>query len=212
VHQLLLTGYLKGIIMIRKHNLKNAAASTLNRRLNPELYAREQAVAQLKRDAEWGGDADILLDEYNALTTRAEKTAFATQLPSYKEYLRKAKQNMIDIKDDPEVQKSYVIRSRIRNMQQRAKDDSRAFGITESYLRKLLEESGMKCNISGRDVTLDTNDPDVVSFDRINNNKGYVYDNIQVVSSAINTAKLTWTQEEFIEIAKQICKHNGVKI
>lgn len=197
--------------LVEKSNLKNAHKSTLVRRMYPEINARELAVARLKREAELYECAADDLEEYNSLP-RAEKTAYAEQLPGYEEYLKKAKERQHDARKDPELLENFVLDSRYSSMKQRAKEDGRAFSITPTYLRNLLAESGMKCNISGRDLTLDANDPDVVSFDRVNNNKGYVYGNIQVVSSAINVAKLTWTQEEFIEIARQICKHNGVKL
>jgi len=51
-----------------------------------------------------------------------------------------------------------------------------------------------------------------VSIDRIDSNKGYTTDNIQLVSNVINRMKSDMTNEEFIEICNLVTNHNVNKI
>lgn len=82
--------------------------------------------------------------------------------------------------------------------------------ITKNYLKTLYNESNMKCAISGLALTLETDAMHKVSFDRIDNNKGYVYGNIQVISQWVNTMKLNYTTEELLEVVAAIHKKNNL--
>lgn len=105
-----------------------------------------------------------------------------------------------------------LLDSRFSAMKTRAKEYGRGFKITRAYLDKLVEESGMVCAISGVKLSAKQGDLHVLSFDRINNNAGYVYGNVQVVSAYVNTAKLDLTSEEFVQICEQIVAHNKAKV
>lgn len=101
-----------------------------------------------------------------------------------------------------------IINRRFQAMKTRAKEHNRQFNITQGYLENLIEQSGMKCAISGVPLTEQTNSKNVLSFDRTDNTQGYVYGNIEVVSKQINIAKHELTKQEFIEMCTNVVKHN----
>lgn len=98
------------------------------------------------------------------------------------------------------------------SMVNRNQTKGRGLKITKTYLRKLIEESGMKCQVSGVQLSAKTHDLNVFSFDRIDNNKGYVYGNLQVVSASVNYAKRTMTNEQLFDLSKSIVRHNNLTV
>jgi hypothetical protein len=90
----------------------------------------------------------------------------------------------------------------------RAKKDGRGLKITAKYLKTLLEDANGVCQVSGLPISYKIGDVHKASFDRIDNNKGYVYGNLQVVSSYYNFAKQEHPQEEMFKMAKAIVEHN----
>lgn len=98
------------------------------------------------------------------------------------------------------------------NMVTRNQTKGRGLKLTKTYLRKLVEESGMKCQVSGVQLTAEAHNLNVFSFDRIDNNKGYVYGNLQVVSATVNYAKRTMTNEQLFELSKSIVQHNNLTV
>jgi hypothetical protein len=63
------------------------------------------------------------------------------------------------------------------------------------------------CQISGRKLIFEVGHDDSPSIDRINSKLGYSSRNIQIVTSRINQAKNTMTDEEFIEMCESVTKH-----
>lgn len=63
------------------------------------------------------------------------------------------------------------------------------------------------CSISGLPLTLEVDATDGSSIDRIDSNKGYFTDNVQVVSKRVNVAKNTMTDEEFIKMCESVTNH-----
>lgn len=63
------------------------------------------------------------------------------------------------------------------------------------------------CSISGLPLSLAVNAVDGSSIDRIDNDKGYFIENVQVVSKRVNVAKNTMTDEEFIVMCESVVKH-----
>ena len=63
------------------------------------------------------------------------------------------------------------------------------------------------CSISGLPLTLAVSAIDGSSIDRIDGTKGYLTENVQVVSKRINVAKNTMTDEEFIEMCEAVANH-----
>ncbi len=92
----------------------------------------------------------------------------------------------------------------------RAKKHGRGLKITANYLETLLRNANGVCQVSGLPITYKIGDVHIASFDRIDNNKGYVYGNIQVVSSYVNYAKQEFSQEMLFEVAKGIVAHHNL--
>ena len=46
-----------------------------------------------------------------------------------------------------------------------------------------------------------------ISIDRIDSNKGYYIDNIQLVYPKINMMKFTYSQDEFIDLCKRVSSY-----
>jgi hypothetical protein len=92
----------------------------------------------------------------------------------------------------------------------RAKKDGRGLKITANYLKTLLEEAKGVCQVTGLPISYKIGDMHKASFDRIDNNKGYVYGNLQVVSAYVNYAKQEFTQDELFKVAKAIVEHNNL--
>ena len=83
---------------------------------------------------------------------------------------------------------------------------------TAKVLLKLMEAAGcregeMRCALTGRVLT-----PETVSLDHIvplSRGGGSTLDNIQFVTREANQAKSTMSQEEFIELCRDVVKTHG---
>ena len=89
-----------------------------------------------------------------------------------------------------------------------AADRNIKVSITKEQLHKVLVQSNGKCAISG--LALDTmfNSCVKASIDRIDSNRGYTLNNIQVVASCVNIAKSDLPQEDFIKLCKSVVDTN----
>ena len=74
--------------------------------------------------------------------------------------------------------------------------------ITKNDLLKLYEKQNHKCVYTGRKLLLETNSNNKVSLDRIDSEKGYIPDNIQLTTKVANAAKNDMTEQEFIDFIK----------
>lgn len=99
------------------------------------------------------------------------------------------------------------IHTKILESRGNAKKRKISFDIDEDdVLDKFIEQNG-KCNLSGQiltfsreDHTIDTN----LSIDRIDSNKDYTLDNIQLVCGIINRMKSDFSNEKFIMYCNEI--------
>lgn len=69
-----------------------------------------------------------------------------------------------------------------------------------------------RCAISGVEMTYNQfggKCPTNISIDRIDSNRGYELDNVQLVCSLVNTMKMQYSTEELIKWCKQIAEHNS---
>lgn len=74
--------------------------------------------------------------------------------------------------------------------------------ITSIRLRRLLEAQGFKCALTGRDLN-----PDNASLDHIqplSRGGANIMENVQIVLCAVNQAKGTMTNDEFIAICRAV--------
>lgn len=76
------------------------------------------------------------------------------------------------------------------------------FNITIEYAYSILEKQEFKCNLSGIDIKLGSNESNgrwTATMDRINSTIGYEEGNIQWLHKDINTMKWAFSQEKFLE-------------
>lgn len=81
-------------------------------------------------------------------------------------------------------------------------------------LMALYAYQGGKCALTGMQMTWEINKGNVqtnVSIDKIDPNKGYNVDNIQLVCRIANTMKFDSSMEEFIELCKKVVEYADKK-
>jgi hypothetical protein len=91
-------------------------------------------------------------------------------------------------------------------LKQNAKTRDIPFHITLEDITQLLTQSGMKCALTGIQLSLMVGDPNKASVDRIDSHQGYTLGNLQVISARVNMAKRDLPQEAFITIANLIAR------
>ncbi len=67
-----------------------------------------------------------------------------------------------------------------------------------------IKSSPLICYYTGTKLTLNTNQPNTISLDRIDNSKGYTKDNVVFCCQFVNYMKGTLTHEQFIFACKLI--------
>lgn len=89
------------------------------------------------------------------------------------------------------------------------KKGSRTFEFDIEYIWKIYLKQKKVCALSGLplDFNKDTENG-MVSIDRINNDKGYIKGNIQLLHKDVNFMKWTYTQEYFIKMCKLVAEKN----
>lgn len=70
-----------------------------------------------------------------------------------------------------------------------------------------LEQQNFKCALTGMDLSW--SEDSGMSIDRIDSNKMYHKDNIQIVYKDVNIMKNKFDEQYFIEVCKMIVKHRG---
>lgn len=82
------------------------------------------------------------------------------------------------------------------------------FDISIEDVLKVYLDQGKVCSLSGIPIgwTMMGKSHNI-SIDRIDSNKGYYIDNIQLVYPKINMMKFTYSQDEFIDMCKLVSNH-----
>jgi hypothetical protein len=75
----------------------------------------------------------------------------------------------------------------------------------------LMVEQDFRCALSGEPIEFPEfghpqNAP--ASIDRIDSSKGYIKNNVQLVTRKVNMMKQSYSQEEFIEVCKKVSNYN----
>ncbi len=104
-----------------------------------------------------------------------------------------AERNRILAKKEP-------LRFILRDAKQHSKKSSRKFEITLEDLKKLIEIQGNKCALSG----IEFNEEMKPSLDRIDSEKGYEINNIQLVTIEINRMKSNLQQDKFLDLCFKV--------
>lgn len=97
-----------------------------------------------------------------------------------------------------------------KHLSRRSKNRGYSCTVTVKDLMELYKNQNGKCAITGMDMTIDRSPGQWhtynVSVDRINNDKGYDLNNVQLVCQHINVMRGTLSVEEFLSLCKEIVK------
>lgn len=114
--------------------------------------------------------------------------------------------------------KSLSIRYQLLNVvfgkcQTRAKKNNLEFTITKNFISQMLDDQGFCCAKSGKvfkpiikNEKYNKN-PDGISIDRIDSTKGYIPDNVRLVTWFINESKNEYSDELFDSYISDIFYH-----
>lgn len=116
--------------------------------------------------------------------------------------------NNVDTKEEIDIYKLYEnnkqFKNKIKNIFTKINSRKYKVEITIDDILNKLQENNMRCNLTN--IKLTTFGWNALSIDRIDNDKDYTVDNIQIVSWAINCAKNIHNNNEFIEFLNLIKK------
>ena len=99
------------------------------------------------------------------------------------------------------------LKTRFNRLKKNAKNRGIVFEIDLDYLTSL----GMKCGYTGIDLTLDRSKFNTISYDRIDNNKGYIIGNVAPCCVDVNEMKRKMSKEDLITWCKRIVKYTESK-
>jgi hypothetical protein len=108
-----------------------------------------------------------------------------------------------------DIHQSYICLLKIR-----AKRSKYEFNLDGEFLWDLFLKQNRKCALSGIEIGfpkawgVKSKTEITASLDRIDSSKGYIKDNVQWVHKHINTMKMHMTDQQFIEICKQVAGYN----
>jgi hypothetical protein len=148
---------------------------------------------------------------------KAARKAYNAEYHSKPENKAKVKARKVAYLNDPDFkakrkahQASYnsSVQGVFRKCRSGARQRDIPFELTPTDVDILIANSDMKCSVSGVSLSLNVGDPHKASIDRIDSSMGYVYDNVQIVSTAVNRMKLDLKHWDFIELCRSITKHN----
>lgn len=91
----------------------------------------------------------------------------------------------------------------------KAEKKGRVFEFTIEYVWNIYLKQKKVCALSGLplDFNKDTENG-MVSIDRINNDKGYIKGNIQLLHKDVNFMKWTYDQKYFVNLCKLVAENN----
>lgn len=153
----------------------------------------------------WTEEMDIYLKENfqkQTATTLSKKFNLCKQSI----YNRISKLNL---KRDPKVILHHTIPLFFWNSIKRgAKYRNLVFAISMEDVWNLFINQKEKCALSGRNIKFDKiKYKNTASVDRIDSKKGYLKDNIQIVHKKINRFKMAFSEEELLEMCKDIVQN-----
>jgi hypothetical protein len=102
-----------------------------------------------------------------------------------------------------------ILNYRLVSARNRAKYKNLEFNITLNDLEELFKTQNNICPYSGLELThsYDGNKFNTISLDRIDSNKGYTKDNIQIISSLVNEMKNSLDNNDFLHMIKKIYEY-----
>jgi hypothetical protein len=125
---------------------------------------------------------------------RANKNKTSCRICAYKETAKKKK-----YKDIP--------RGWFDTKKRRSAERKKEWDITIEYIWRIYIKQGKVCALSGLPLDFDADsDNGTVSIDRINNDKGYVKRNVQLIHKDLNFMKYVYDQKYFIKMCKLVAE------
>lgn len=100
-----------------------------------------------------------------------------------------------------------AVRIKFSKIRSAAKRRGLEFNLDIDETVEHILETG-HCELSGRPFVYKFGSMDMVSFDRIDNSKGYIPGNVQFVTNAVNIMRNELTTEQFIELCKDVARHD----
>ena len=125
--------------------------------------------------------------------------------------------NHIDIDDRkinqrvPSMIKTCRVSARTRKTK-RGRAECGIVNIDKKYIIDLIKQQNNRCVYSGIEFDWDEfkNNPYQASIDRIDNDKGYIKGNVQIVCNSINQMKSNLTDNVFMDYVSAIYKHRCI--
>ena len=96
------------------------------------------------------------------------------------------------------------IKHMLINAKNKSKERNYEYNLCENDIVGLLIKQNNKCALSNIPFVNEINDKFKMSLDRIDSNKGYTKDNVQLVCIVVNRMKSDLEQDYFINICKKI--------
>ena len=110
-------------------------------------------------------------------------------------------------------------RGRLSRALKRAKSKEKSTELTLDFLMELYNKQNGLCALSG--IIMESNggnihkknkiNPHIISIDRIDNNKGYTKDNVQLVCGIVNRMRNELSIEQFILYCERIIQYANKK-
>lgn len=116
--------------------------------------------------------------------------------------------------------KLVFLRENLSRADRRAGSERKEIAINIDYLYELGEKQQWRCALADTPLEFDRggqwfggnwSNPNSCTIDRIDSSKGYLEDNVQLLSWRINCTKGGCSQEEYIEICKEIVRQTELR-
>ena len=108
-----------------------------------------------------------------------------------------------------------LISNMVSNAKQRAKRNNLEFDIDQEFIIELKSKQGNLCALSGWELDWDHTSSgkricpfNRASLDRIDSQKGYTKDNVQLLADMVNRVKNSYDQDLFLEMCLQIASNH----
>jgi hypothetical protein len=123
-----------------------------------------------------------------------------------RKYRRDNREHTLEMDRKYAISSPYAFIGRIFDALRSNRHKTHQITVTIDYVRNLYDKQEGKCALSKVKMVHKRHDLRAISIDRINSEKGYEEDNIQLVCKFINLGKWTHSNQEVIEFLSEIPK------
>jgi len=179
---------------------------TIERQQYDKEYYQRPEVKQRIREYNQRPEVKERQKEYYQRPEVKERLRQRQRTPEYREYYnklrRKRRHNAKIVSSYADINRNWAIHKRecIRNGWKKRKNLNVPFTVTADDILSLVPKD-LKCPIYKVPFVFNINSEWNMSFDRIDNSKGYTKDNLVVVSLRVNTIKSVATVKEMYQVA-----------